>query len=677
MPGRPCSSTPRRLPVNHRRHKVAPENRKRVSTAQCRSGSRVCEYPAVVDKVTIPRSELDELRERCAKLEKYLDQAAYRPASGSGAVPGDKAGVINFASLPHDDTDEEESTPNEGRLLSDLDGTTRYLGSTSGATFLDLLKSFMRTIFPLAWPSVQNPEGTSFLGSLGQYQTYDSRPLVIDVEVDPFWLPMKAEMAVMMTRLRYYIQDGMGEFGSGGIYYWDVLDPSFFDSRPLESASDARSLKVLALFHAGFAMACQLKSPSDSCASTRESETYFARARRLIGNPLDTTNSTVHDIPILALMSLFLVEMNRRDAAYMFNPAVRLHDGVHHGWTPDEQGKRAFWTLYVLDRWLSCLMGRPPNILDDAIRLPLPTHVQGLPSPAGLRANVELSKISSYIVGNVYRVSPWESELVTGTYTRIETALRSLTAFYERLPAELKMPDQQFSRDRACCELHMFYYQLVILTLRPIFFMAVKKAVAERYTGRSQGTRNAQQSHASLIQQCSFAARMNLRLGRWVRNLMQAQKLMSSGLHNIFNAAIILLLRQLLFDDIEENDALDIIFAIECFDAEAVGDSNYPKDCARVLRDLSVLVQRMRNRTSDGHQEVGAPHEQPHHHHHHQQPPAATTAYDVGFILNPPEMPPNILPSQLHLLDMNDALYHELAGWMSQDDLQLYNQFFI
>lgn len=38
----------------------------------------------------------------------------------------------------------------------------------------------------------------------------------------------------------------------------------------------------------------------------------------------------------------------------------------------DEAFNRTIWTLYVLDRWLSVLMGRPPTITDEAIHLLLP-----------------------------------------------------------------------------------------------------------------------------------------------------------------------------------------------------------------------------------------------------------------------------------------------------------------
>jgi hypothetical protein len=101
------------------------------------------------------------------------------------------------------------------------------------------------------------------------------------------------------------------------------------------------------------------------------------RARVLIGNPLDTVLFTPGDVPVLALMAFYLIEVNRRDAAYMYvGLAIRI--AVIHGLcntAVDEASKRSFWTLYILDRWLSVLMGRPPTIADEAIKLPLPSDV--------------------------------------------------------------------------------------------------------------------------------------------------------------------------------------------------------------------------------------------------------------------------------------------------------------
>ncbi|KAH8204498.1 hypothetical protein TruAng_001414 [Truncatella angustata] len=677
-----ASSSAQRLPVNQRRHRVAPEQRKRVATAcnscnirrikcsgerpcaQCRSTSRDCEYPTIVEKVQIARTELEDLKAKCARLEACLEQVVPEESRRQDLMAQVVSGVHSVDSsatstaTPENGYGTEEDTEGrllQGRLLQDPDGAMRYLGSTSGATFLDLIKEFMHAVFPLARPVPDHRPEMTFLGSLGSYQTWDSRPLALQ-DVDPLEHPSKTEMAIMMTQLRYFVQDGSGDFVSGGIYYWSDFDLSLFDTKPAENTTDPNLLRNLAHFHAAVAMAYQLNASSENATeSSLRGEMFFAKARWILGNPLDTTLNNVFDIPILSMLSIYLVEKNRRDAAYM-------------GWVHNEQCKRSFWTLYVLDRWLSVLNGRPPSILDEAIKLSLPTEAPGLPPAMGLRAHVELAKISGYIVCNTYRISPWEHHM-TSTSARIENALNLLSSWVSKLPIELRMDGDRLSTDRACCQLHMAYNQLVVLTIRPIFFVAVKKAVAERFiTRRAYNVdKHPQISHIKL---CIKAARRNVRLGRWVRDLSTSRKLLSQCLHNLFNAAVILLLNQLLADELNEDDALGIIFVIDCFDAESLGESNYSKDCARVLRDMSALLQRLRNSKMDelswtGMESLSLTSSAPH-----VQPPPAATAYHVGFILNPSE--PQISP--VHTPPTN-ALMSQLASWMHYDESQIYNNF--
>jgi hypothetical protein len=45
----------------------------------------------------------------------------------------------------------------------------------------------------------------------------DSRPIP-NPSVDPLWLPDQEDMSLMLSQLRAYIQDGNGDFASGGIY---------------------------------------------------------------------------------------------------------------------------------------------------------------------------------------------------------------------------------------------------------------------------------------------------------------------------------------------------------------------------------------------------------------------------------------------------------------------------
>jgi hypothetical protein len=124
----------------------------------------------------------------------------------------------------------DEAEAIDGRLLFDPDGTVRYFGETSGATFLEYLKHFMLTLVPFTCQP-DSGDGSSFVASIGQYQTFDSRPLP-NPDVNPLWLPSPDEMTSMLAELRYYLQDGSGNFPSGGIHWQVPLASSYNKTNP-------------------------------------------------------------------------------------------------------------------------------------------------------------------------------------------------------------------------------------------------------------------------------------------------------------------------------------------------------------------------------------------------------------------------------------------------------------
>ncbi|KAI3582645.1 hypothetical protein IWW34DRAFT_803376 [Fusarium oxysporum f. sp. albedinis] len=712
-----ASHTPRRLPVNPRRHKVAPEHRKRVATAsrlylthvslkrcnacnvrrvrcsgehpcrQCQSSSRDCIYPLPVEKVSITRSELEDLKHKVDLYERVLRDTV--PAAVSNAVPDsasrqELSDLLGWTASNHDigssavslaaqttptidaaahigrvppelpqlqypsihrqfqqqpphlhlqaqlsDTriqepsyglsrthsiqlshpgatpqnrqdDEENLVSTEGRLLHDPDGYARFLGETSGATFLDYLKEFMTTVLPLAYQSLRpGSDGSAFLSSLGRYQTYDSRPLH-DRDVDPTWFPTPPEMDSMLSELRYFIQDGNCHWPSGGIYWWgDLSSAPTIPSMERDSANlRLAKCRHLAFYQTAFAVVSQamIMPPQDISIDPHLSENYFSRARMLLGNPLDITRFTPNEVSVLTLMGFYLIEMNRRDAAYICVSNamhISIMHGAHRGWL-DESGKRVFWTLYVLDRYLSCLMGRPPTIMDDAIRLPLPCDAPSMPPADGLKAHVQLSRISCHIVCNTYRISP--SEDAARPVRSLEGEISMLDEWCLKLPPTVQLASNGLSDDPATCLLHMHYNQLIILTIRPVFFALVKKSFAEKLVSRQCSLSSHPQ--LPLLKRCIASAEHNIQLARQILLVNHPRKLLQAGLHFIFNAAIVLMLQQLVEDlcpssRSEKARSLDLDFVIGRFEDESRVGSNYGRDCATVLRDLRVLVQRL------------------------------------------------------------------------------------
>lgn len=174
-----------------------------------------------------------------------------------------------------------------------------------------------------------------------------------------------------------------------------------------------------------------------------------------------------------------------------------------------------------------------------------------------------------------------------------------LQDWHTQLPAELELqhsPEQPLL-DPACCTLHMGYNQLIILTTRPVFFSAIKKVVAQRILSRESSPEvTVHEKHARV---CTEAAQRNLKLARLLQSANGTW--LQSGLHFLFNAAVILLLNRIYSahrDTVQADPAFEgrysaeIGFAIGIFEQEAKTGTNYPQDCCRVLQGLKALTDR-------------------------------------------------------------------------------------
>ncbi|KAM3528602.1 hypothetical protein NHJ13051_002293 [Beauveria bassiana] len=684
-----------RLPVNPRRHKVAPEQRKRVAKAcnscnvrrikcsgekpcaSCASANRECVYPAPIEKVSVSKSELDDLKKKVELYEKalqdalpdpvkrheLLQHAAGSPPSATSPIHSPFSASNHFAPsvsgqstmIKPEPIDDDHTT---GRLLHDADGTARFHGETSGATFLDHLKELIGAVLPLAQHQQPAPhDGSAFLSSLGKCHTDDSRPLD-EKDVNPLLLPPLASMVSMLSEVRFVVQDGNGSWPSGGIYWFgDLAQPPQPPVLPPNQASfDPDAYRSLAFPHAAFAVAAHSTCPWPPINESEDikfSDSFFARASMLLRNPLDIGRCSIQDVSAFALMAYHLVEVCKRDSAYMHIAAAShlcIMLGAHRGWV-DEKGKRIFWTVYILDRWLSCLMGRPPVIADDAIRIPLPSDAAGMPPAAGLRAHVELSRISGYVVCNTYRIAPWDSVNGSGDSSQSPgKVMWMLEQWKSTLPLRLQLSPDGLSNDPACVMLHMRYNQLIIVATRPLFFIAVKKSVAERLM--PQGSSKEYNIQLAHLRMCIDAASNNIKLARHFMTINRHPKPLHAMLHYCFSASVCLILESLVYPqqsatpDQNASRSADIQFALDILQGcERLKSNPSDKSCTETLHDLQLLVARL---TTPVHldPQIGNPH---------LQALGLTNSFP-----QPPPPPPMPIESE-------PALYNELVNWMDDD----------
>lgn len=218
-----------------------------------------------------------------------------------------------------------------------------------------------------------------------------------------------------------------------------------------------------------------------------------------------------------------------------------------------------------------------------------------MPPCIGLCANVELARISGYVVQEVYRVAPRTPK--RAYEANADEALKRLDHWHARLPVTLQLrfnPDLPRT-DPSCCTMHMSYNQLIILTTRPIFFDAIKDVIelAQHWSGKT---------HEKYISACIQAAQSNVQLAYEMHST--PRRWLQSSLHFLFNAAVILLLDRIssAYDARAKTDRAvkgsheeAIAFAIDVFMKEAKTGTNYQADCCKVLQDLQDLSGRCLN----------------------------------------------------------------------------------
>lgn len=166
--------------------------------------------------------EVDQLKERCAFYQQRLRDMGADDSTTDLAFNADNAWPLvrslktSGCALSH-----QVDPDKDGRMLSDDENTSRYHGGTSGATFLDCLKKFMIKVAAMEIARNEDDrrqDRSSFLRSVGKYQTSDSRPLP-DPEVDKLYLPDRTEMHHQLAEFRWMLQDGNMDFKSGGIFW--------------------------------------------------------------------------------------------------------------------------------------------------------------------------------------------------------------------------------------------------------------------------------------------------------------------------------------------------------------------------------------------------------------------------------------------------------------------------
>ncbi|CAO2651315.1 Nn.00g096120.m01.CDS01 [Neocucurbitaria sp. VM-36] len=211
---------------------------------------------------------------------------------------------------------------------------------------------------------------------------------------------------------------------------------------------------------------------------------FFIRALQLLPDTNRLCSEPVTAVEILCCIALYLQALDSRNAAHVtIGQAMRiaLAQGMHTDMPVENLGqplvqrcRKIWWTVYILDRQMTALMGLPQSIRDEDISCQLPSFNGSVQREAALNMQIKLARIYAEITRTVYGT---KGRLRKKFVISIKTVLDDLVSLAEELRQSFPLhSDERFGGiSRMPAHLHLLYYQAIVVVTRPLLFCCLKK----------------------------------------------------------------------------------------------------------------------------------------------------------------------------------------------------------
>ncbi|ETS84810.1 hypothetical protein PFICI_02835 [Pestalotiopsis fici W106-1] len=282
-------------------------------------------------------------------------------------------------------------------------------------------------------------------------------------------------------------------------------------------------------------------------AQTRKSQQpvgteLFVQAMKLMPDFTYYNADPVEETQVLCCVALWLQCLNHRPAAHrVIGQALRtaLSCGMHTEMRSPylnkdyvERCRTVWWTIYVLERQITSLLGVPPGIAEESISTPFPELPGQTQKLIALRIQVQLSQILAKIDQTVYgRDGKLDGRYIGAT----QLVLRDIAEVTQRLESSLDLHANEAMSgiSRVSAHLHLQLHQCIVLTTRPLLYIFLQSRLGQSRVAPMQWIQS--ESVKSLIQICIDSAQQMLR----VLSLLQDQGLLENFLTFDLDAAFI------------------------------------------------------------------------------------------------------------------------------------------
>ncbi|KAL4874888.1 fungal-specific transcription factor domain-containing protein [Aspergillus karnatakaensis] len=213
---------------------------------------------------------------------------------------------------------------------------------------------------------------------------------------------------------------------------------------------------------------------------------YFIRAFMMLPDYSFLLKDACTSAEVLCAFALYLQSVDWRTSAHnMIGQASRMlqihgyHTNVASRFTNAEdllRCQKIWWTVYVLERQMSVLMGAPLGISESDISALLPTFSDSHIKTTTVAIHVKLSQAFSQVVNALYRESGHSSlTFVKSTQEVLQRVADVAPDLREHFPVPEKEAVNGISR--VAGYMNLLYHQCIMLATRPFLFILVEMSV--------------------------------------------------------------------------------------------------------------------------------------------------------------------------------------------------------
>lgn len=524
-----------------RRHKIKCSGSQPCDT--CRKRKLNCVIDDRAQKVLVARGYIEDLQRKVTLLEQSQELPSLQTFSDDFDRPNsrDTTGLSEGTEWDQaGENDPEISNPlstGPSTFISTAFGRTFYLGTSSNWSFARKVLSmihehlydsplptdrrhFDETAYELGWDGLRTSMSTEV-------------PMVPTVDFSMY----------LLNAVKFHV----------GQLFHIFDEPSFMEGlyayheNPDYQTSADPLWYILYLLLLAFGKAFTVQRGPNTRPAGCE---FFVKALQLLPDLTHLNQYPMISTEILCCVALYLQSLDFRSSAYGFiGQAVRLSlaSGMHTNMPIDYLGgealqrrRRIWWTVYILDRQMTSLMGLPQSIEDNQIYHELPLFPESPHKVTALSIEIKMCQIIADVNRTVYGV---DGRLNRKFLSSTKTALGNTANLDTRLQESHRLGLDESSPNgvsRLSAHLHLIYHQCIVLATRPLLFCFLKMRLQSFDPNAKPLTSSA--IVCKLLQVCVESAKQMLN----ILVILQKQTLLDSflpfDLESTFVSALVLLL---------------------------------------------------------------------------------------------------------------------------------------